>query len=1708
MKMFRRLVTIIPSIIVGGILITGCNEKEDATDSTRVQARISAGIQTRAIDTNWEKNDRIGLHIFKTGTNDFAYNRYNYQYYTPEGSSYFNPNGDDIIYYPLDGSSIDFIGYYPYDATMTEACVCKADVSDQTSLSGIDLMTSERFTGANRSTPDVTIKFHHRLSKLIFKAFYKDKATELPIEKVVIKGMNTAATYNILTETLTVDGNSEKTLEATSRDTKKVEAIVMPRKPAEGVTFLITSGGSEFTAHLSEEQEFKSGFKYTFNLILDDEHGSAPTIKAIIQEWIDGGEIDVESKLVTIDNGPGEAIGFNPGDVITLYHEDMELTKFTYDGTDWTPETPVYWENIGDGVSEDITLRAMFQRADALSDEQMPEVFLGETTTKRYESINLHFNLAPAKIVVKLISESQDVNETFSSDELATATMLLPSYISGYDITNGIFTEGTTTGNINLVDGQALIVPQKKNGTLVTITLNGNQYSVVQEKEQEFLAGKVYTITVNLLKSQLNPAFNVSYTDWTDGDSIGIIKGTPVNIYLSGSTSNFKSGDMFTLYNDAEELTNYTYNGSTWTPAKAIYWEGLTEGVDGKIKLRARFIRHDELNDKQMPEVFLAETTCSRFEAVNLEFKLAPAKIVLKLRSEGDATQTFTAEELKSATIELREYLTEYSIEKGVFVTGITKGNIPVVDGEALIVPQTKNGELATITLKGNKYSVLQVAAQEYQAGKVYTITVNLLKSKVSPAFNLSYTDWTEGDRIGDKDGTPVNIYLSGSTINFQSGDMFTLYNDAEELTNYTYDGSTWTPAKTIYWEDLTAGVGGKINLRGRFIRLDALNDEQMPEVFLAETTCNRFEAINLAFKLVPAKVVVKLTSKSDVDAHKFTDLELSQATIQLPTYITEYSLVGGVFSKGTATGTITLKNGIAHIVPQSKSGTLVEVILNGNKYAVSQLAAVDYQARKIYTITINLLKSGLPPAFNLSYTDWVDGGKIEEDGTPINFAISGQTKNFQNGDKFTLYLDGQTPAVATYTYNGSKWTGSTDVYWEEVGDGVSPTVTFRAEFKRKPKLDDTQLDEMFLAEVTCQRFGEVKLDFKLAPAKVIVVLKSESTTEPGKRFLINELKDAKVLLKQYQTGGSFANGVFTPGTTTSVNIKAVDISGNETQKEALVQPQKRTGILAHITLSGNEYKVEHTGELDLQAGKVYTITVNMLKSTLNPAFNVSYTDWVPGSDIPKDATPVNLVASTGTTDKFVAGNKIKLYDVVRNVYLTTYEYKGSDKWEIFGSEPALYWEDIGDGFSSQVKLRAEFIRTDKLNDTQLPELFLAEATCNRFGSLSFQFKLVPAKVSFVLKSEGSTGDLFTPEELNGATITLPDYKIGYTLVNGVFTETSGIGSIDIAKGRTALIIPQTITGKIATIRLLNVDYEITDASGIEFKESQHTIITVNIVKTNVTTFSASYADWEEVPSGTYDAFKIVTGDVSTNNFKEDDKLSLYYNNVKTSNKDFIAEFKYEGENKWVNTNSESTKHYWQNLNDQNKYIFYAVSTLKSAPDSSNQMDDVMYAECTGVDKLGAITLAFTKMTSKINVVLKSVSDSGNTFTDSELRSATVTLPGYEIGAKYNGIVYNNNGTTTGNITANETTDTEGKPTWTALFEPQTINATNVEKTVLIRITISGVDYELKKDIATTFAVANQYTYTINLTKTGISFTTSYSDWTNNDVNGGDIGLD
>ncbi|MDL2299463.1 fimbrillin family protein [Bacteroides sp. OttesenSCG-928-E20] len=1442
-------------------------------------------------------------------------------------------------------------------------------------------------------------------------------------------------------------------------------ALIIPQTKKNDLA-VITFNGNKYRVSEENGLEFLAGKVYTITVnILKS--GATPTFSVTFTDWVPGGEIEIGATPVTIAPTPGKNGAFEDGDQVTLFHEQTKLAIYTYNkGADsWTPDAPLYWEEVGDGSSEEVNLRAEYIRDPALNESQLPEIFTGATTCKRFGSVALNLALEPSKIVFKLKSEGK-AEEVFSQAELNKATILLPDYITGYTLENGVFTVTGSKSSVAVEDRTALIIPQTKKNDLAVITLNGNKYHVSAEDVQEFLAGKVYTITVNILKSDATPTFSVTFTDWVPGGEIEI-GATPVTIAPNpGKNGAFEDGDQVTLFHEQTKLAVYTYNKGTdsWTPDAPLYWEEVGDGKSENVTLKAEFIRNQALNDSQLPEIFTGETTCKRFGSVALNLALEPSKIVFKLKSEGKAEEVFSQAELSKASIMLPGYITGYTLENGVFTITASKGDVTVAGRTAVVVPQTKKNDLAVITLGGNKYFVSKEEGQEFQAGKVYTIIVNILKSGVAPTFSVSFTDWVAGGEI-EIGSTPVVISPNpGKNGAFEEGDRVTLFHEQTKLVTYTYNKATddWTPNAPLYWEEIGDGKSENVTLKAEFIRNPALNNTQLPEIFTGETTCKRFGSVALNLALEPSKIVFKLKSEGKPE-EVFSQAELSNASIMLPDYITGYTLENGVFTVTTTKGDVTVANRTAVIVPQTKKNDLAVITLNGNRYRVSKEEGQEFQAGKVYTIIVNLLKSGVAPTFSVSFTDWVPGGEIEIGATPVQISPTpGQNGDFRDGDEIVLYHE-QTELV-TYTYNKSKdeWTPNAPLYWEEIGDGNSAKVKLTGMYKRTDALNATQLPEVMLMETEVDRFqASLHLHFNLVPAKIVFELQSDGT------FTEDELKNnTRIQLRNYIIGHTLQYGKFTVNATSKGNV---DVEGFT----ALIVPQEKKGELALISLNGNAYEILDATGMNFEAGKAYKIKVKMSKT--NVAFiSMSYTDWQDGGEIVVGATPVNLVIPNTQTTDFKDKDKVTLY--YGDEKLTTYTYdEPTGKWN---PEQPIFWENIGDGVSEDVALRAEFIRASAPDNTQLPEIFLAETTSKRFQGIHLDFNLAPAKIRFVLKSE-STDDAqkYAIDQLNGATITLPGYITGYTLANAVFTKGTQTGNINVVN-KAAVIVPQEKDGVLALITIAGNTYQVKVNDPVNFQAGKVTTIEVNMLKAGMAGISASYTEWVPGDTEEFTTF-IPTTAGTTTNFVPGDELSMYYDD-KNGGKTKIGDFTYQGDHKWE-TNPAV---YWENLDGLNSYKFYGVSTLSQAPAASNQMDDVMYAEHANVPRFGNIDLRFTKRTSRIVVGLKC---SDGTFSKEELESAVITLPGYTIGGAYNGINYVA-GTNKGSITASPTTT---ELAWVALIEPQTINAGEI----LINIRINGNDYLVKKTVNTEFEIARTYTYTVNLLKAGIDFSTSYADW-------------
>lgn len=279
------------AVALATLLLTACqNDEETMQTDARVALQVTSGIQTRAYDDLWEENDDIGIFGFTQG--DAPAQAYtNVRYVTTGGNGAFTPDGT-TIYLPTDGSSLDFVAYYPH-TTDLENGIYTVDVEDQSDLSTIDLMAAGMQT-ANRIKNTVTFNFEHKLSKIVlsFDAGDGMALSELAGMKVQLTNQQTLATFNVTQPDgeVVVGTNTPATLTLnTTDDGMSSEGIVLPSANFDSMTLHLEleDGGSFFNWDLnnSKADKFEAGKKYVYDITVNR---SRLDVTATIEDWAPG----------------------------------------------------------------------------------------------------------------------------------------------------------------------------------------------------------------------------------------------------------------------------------------------------------------------------------------------------------------------------------------------------------------------------------------------------------------------------------------------------------------------------------------------------------------------------------------------------------------------------------------------------------------------------------------------------------------------------------------------------------------------------------------------------------------------------------------------------------------------------------------------------------------------------------------------------------------------------------------------------------------------------------------------------------------------------------------------------------------------------------------------------------------------------------------------------------------------------------------------------------------------------------------------------------------------------------------------------------------------------------------------------------------------------------------------------------------------------
>ena len=279
------------AVALAALLLTAC-QNDDATmqTDTRVSLQVTSGIQTRAYDDQWEENDDIGIFGFTQG--DAPTQAYsNVRYVTTGGNGRVTPEGT-TIYLPTDGSSLDFVAYYPH-TTDLENGIYTVDVENQSDQSTIDLMAAGK-QRADRVNAKVNFNFKHKLSKIVFNFADGDgmALSELAGMKVQLTGQRTLATFDVTKpeSAVNVDTGEPVTLTLnTVANGTSAEGIVLPSENFDGMTLhlALVDGGSFFNWDLnnSSANKFEAGKKYVYDITVNR---TGLSVTATITDWAPG----------------------------------------------------------------------------------------------------------------------------------------------------------------------------------------------------------------------------------------------------------------------------------------------------------------------------------------------------------------------------------------------------------------------------------------------------------------------------------------------------------------------------------------------------------------------------------------------------------------------------------------------------------------------------------------------------------------------------------------------------------------------------------------------------------------------------------------------------------------------------------------------------------------------------------------------------------------------------------------------------------------------------------------------------------------------------------------------------------------------------------------------------------------------------------------------------------------------------------------------------------------------------------------------------------------------------------------------------------------------------------------------------------------------------------------------------------------------------
>lgn len=303
----------------------------------------------------WKAGEEFGVFMVKAGTEEIVGNYSNLTYTADDYSAtgYLIPTGDPM-YYPIDGSKVDFIAYHPYKAMVARASGYQVtiDLSNQNKAKADDFIHSKEGRGKDASSGCYELQLKPVLSRLVIDMMPGAGITEAQLQKmkVALHGKNTMGVFDVVKgEFLSFSQPGEVDMKKSADSKTTHEAVIFPGAVADemnvvvqmeneaGETVTLEVPLNDVVPHAEENTEYEVGLKVTPD-------GLEPTLVSTSPIYI----LDWQDDKENIEEEIGESL---PNLVKKGKLDDLSVE--TLPVVNKVPDTPFTWyamANQVDGV--------------------------------------------------------------------------------------------------------------------------------------------------------------------------------------------------------------------------------------------------------------------------------------------------------------------------------------------------------------------------------------------------------------------------------------------------------------------------------------------------------------------------------------------------------------------------------------------------------------------------------------------------------------------------------------------------------------------------------------------------------------------------------------------------------------------------------------------------------------------------------------------------------------------------------------------------------------------------------------------------------------------------------------------------------------------------------------------------------------------------------------------------------------------------------------------------------------------------------------------------------------------------------------------------------------------------------------------------------------------------------------------------------------